>query len=159
MLLNVSPLNLLPQYALPENGGLPATQFFPEKVGKNGTEISERIRETVAVLNEIFKYRTPFDVQVEGEWKGAKFANFDVSALLTDIYYHPAQYLNGTAPLNVQGVANSCNVQGGNCTTSTSPDSFMWYDPLHPSEQTSRIVAREFVGVLGGRSKWAKYWG
>ncbi|KAH7359518.1 GDSL lipase/acylhydrolase family protein [Pyrenochaeta sp. MPI-SDFR-AT-0127] len=159
VLLNVSPLNLLPQYALPENGGLPATQFFPEKAGKNITEISERIRETVAALNEVFKYRTPFDVEVEGKWDGAKFANFDVSALLTDIYYHPSQYLNGTAPLDVQGVARSCNVQGANCTTSSSPDSFMWFDPLHPSEQTSRIVAREFVGVLGGKSKWAKYWG
>jgi len=39
-----------------------------------------------------------------------------------------------------------------------SKDSYMWYDELHPSEQTSRIVAKEFVGVLNRESKYAKYY-
>jgi hypothetical protein len=34
----------------------------------------------------------------------------------------------------------------------------MWYDELHLSEQTDRIIAREFVGVVEGGSKWATYW-
>jgi hypothetical protein len=56
-------------------------------------------------------------------------------------------------------VAHLCNLQGQNCTVPTSPDSYEWYDPLHPSEQTSRIVAREFSSVIGGKSKYATYWG
>ncbi|CAO2652808.1 Nn.00g022190.m01.CDS01 [Neocucurbitaria sp. VM-36] len=159
VLLNLAPLDLLPQYALPENGGLPATQYFPEKAGKNISEISGRMRETVAALNDVYKYRTPFDVEVADRFPGAQFADFDVNALMTDIYYYPGSYLNGTEPLDVQSVAHPCDVEGKNCTLSKSPDSFMWYDVLHPSEQTSRIVAREFVGILGGRSKWARYWG
>ena len=159
VLLNLAPLNLLPQYALPQNSGLPATQYFPEKTGKNATEISGRMQETVAALNDVYKYRTSFEIAVEAEWEGAKIANFDVNALLTDVYYRPSLYLNGTAPANVTGVSHECDLQGANCVLSASPDSYMWYDPLHPSEQTSRVVAREFVGVLGGRSKWAAYWG
>jgi hypothetical protein len=34
----------------------------------------------------------------------------------------------------------------------------MWYDELHPSEQTDRVIAREFVDVVKGGSKWATYW-
>ena len=78
---------------------------------------------------------------------------------MTDIYYNPTQYLNGTAPVNVQGVVKLCDAQGANCTTNASPDSYEWFDPLHPSEQTSRVVAREFVNVVGGKSKYATYWG
>lgn len=115
--------------------------------------------EAVTTVNEVYKYRTPFETEIEGRWDDAKFANFDVNSLMTDIYNNPKNYLNGTAPLNVKGIVNQCNVQGKNCVAATSPDSFEWYDELHPSEQTSRVVAREFVGVLGGRSKWAKYWG
>lgn len=159
VLLNLAPLDLLPQYALPENGGLPATQFFPTKPSYNATEINERIHESVATLNQVYAYRSPYEAQICDQYPGIKIANFDVNALMTDIYYNPKNYLNGTAPLNVQGVINLCNTQGANCTKQTNPDSYEWYDPLHPSEQTSRIVAREFVGVLGGKSKWAKYWG
>ncbi|KAL6710943.1 hypothetical protein ACN47E_006818 [Coniothyrium glycines] len=161
VLLNIAPLDLLPQYASPENGGLPATQFFPDKPTKNATEIHGRVQQTVAALNQVYKYRTPFAAHVSDAYDDAKFANFDVNALMTDIYYHPAGYLNGTAPLNVQGVARLCNTQGTNCTVTSQSDrdSYEWFDPLHPSEQTSRIVAKEFVNVLAGKSKYAAYWG
>jgi phospholipase/lecithinase/hemolysin len=159
VLMNLAPLNLLPQYALPEDGGLPATQFFPEKLGKNSTEINGRIHETVAALNQVYKYRTPYEVDVQETWDDIKIASFDVNSLMTDIYHNPSKYLNGTAPLNVQGVVHLCNLQGANCTTATSPDSYEWYDPLHPSEQTSRIVAREFTSVIVVKSKYATYWG
>lgn len=161
VLLNLAPLDLLPQYALPQNGGLPYTQFFPDKLGKNGTEIHGRMQQTVAALNQVYKYRTPFEAEIQSSCEGAHFASFDVNALMTDIYYHPQNYLNGTAPLNVQGVAHLCDAQGQNCTTTSKSDrdSFEWFDPLHPSEQTSRVVAREFVNVMGGKSKYAEYWG
>jgi phospholipase/lecithinase/hemolysin len=71
---------------------------------------------------------------------------------LTDIYNNPAAYLNGTSPLDVTGYAHF------NGTVNASPDSFMWYDELHPSEQTDRVIAREFVDVVKGNSKWATYW-
>ncbi|KAF1946878.1 GDSL lipase/acylhydrolase family protein [Clathrospora elynae] len=160
VILNLAPLDLLPQYAQLQNGGLQSTQYFPNTPGKNLTQIHGRMQQTVSGLNQVYKYRTPFEAQVnEGTWEDAKIASFDVNALMTDIYYHPSRYLNGTAPLNVQGVEHLCNEAGLNCTMTSSPDSFMWFDPLHPSEQTSRIVAREFVGVLGGGSRWARYWG
>jgi hypothetical protein len=34
----------------------------------------------------------------------------------------------------------------------------MWYDTLHPSEQTDKFIAEEFVQVVKGKSKWATYW-
>ena len=72
---------------------------------------------------------------------------------LTDIYNNPSQYLNGSAPLNVTGFASDVN--GAN---TTDKDSFLWYDELHPGEQADRIIAREFLGVVAGDSKWATYW-
>lgn len=158
VLLNVAPLQLLPQYATPENGGLAATQFFPEK-GSNITEISYRMYETVTTVNEIYEYRTPFEASLNKTWPGIQIANLDVNSLITDIWNNPQSYLNGTAPANVTGIINQCDLQGKNCVAQPNKDSFLWYDELHPSEQTDRIVAREFVGVLGGQSKWAKYWG
>lgn len=74
------------------------------------------------------------------------------------MYYHPSEYLNGTAPLNVTGYAHVCNTSGADCVLSSSPDSFLWYDELHPSEQTDRQIARAFIDVISGRSKWATYW-
>ncbi|KAK5133805.1 hypothetical protein LTR08_007235 [Meristemomyces frigidus] len=79
-------------------------------------------------------------------------------AQMTDIIHNPSEYLNGTAPLNVTGFVHHCNTTGGDCVANASPDSFMWYDELHPSEQTQRIVARNFVDVVRGASKWASYW-
>ncbi|KAL5394754.1 hypothetical protein PMIN03_000416 [Paraphaeosphaeria minitans] len=156
VLLNLAPLSLLPQYATPAHGGLDSTPFFPDKQnfsGGNITEISCRVLETVVAVNGIYEYRTPFETRVEHAWPGANVANFNVNALISDVYAHPAEYLNGTAPLNTTGY-----VTGAGNISRSDRDSFMWYDELHPSEQLGRVVAREFVGVLGGESKWAKYW-
>ncbi|KAF2443003.1 carbohydrate esterase family 16 protein [Karstenula rhodostoma CBS 690.94] len=156
VLLNLAPLNLLPQYATPARGGLNTTQFFPDKqafAGGNMTEISYRMLETVDTVNAIYAYRTPFETRVNATWPGANIANFDVNALITDMYANPEEYLNGTAPLNITGYV----VGAGNISRSDR-DSYLWYDELHPSEQVDRVVAREFVGVLGGASRWAKYW-
>ncbi|KAF2019333.1 carbohydrate esterase family 16 protein [Aaosphaeria arxii CBS 175.79] len=161
VLLNVAPLQLLPQYATPENGGLNATKFYPDK-GSNITEISYRMYESVTTVNEVFKYRTPFETELEKRWKDAQIANYDVNALITDIWNDPKSYLNGTASLNVTAPILSCDATGDICTNvedKSARDSYLWFDELHPSEQASRIVAREFVGVLSGQSKWAKYWG
>lgn len=35
----------------------------------------------------------------------------------------------------------------------------MWYDQLHPSEQTSRVIGEEFTKVLQGKlGEWITYW-
>jgi phospholipase/lecithinase/hemolysin len=157
VLMNLAPLQLLPQYATPENGGLNATQYFNNK-GPNITEISWRMYESVVTVNQIYAYRTPFEAALASSWPGASIANFDVNSLMTDIWANPQEYLNGTAPLNVTGYVNHCNLQGQDCVQRESEDSYLWYDELHPSEQASRVVAREFVRVLGGESEYASYW-
>lgn len=159
VIMNLAPLELLPQYQVAEKGGLQSTQFFNNAPGKNLTAIHIRMQNTVAALNKIYEYRTPFEADNTGLWEDATVVNFDVNAFMKDIYYHPTQYFNGTAPANVTGAAHLCNDQGSNCTTASSLDSYMWYDPLHPSEQTSRAIAREFVNVVEGKSKYASYWG
>jgi phospholipase/lecithinase/hemolysin len=77
---------------------------------------------------------------------------------LTDIHNNPSAYLNGTAPLVVNGYSHHCNLSGADCVASASPDSYEFYDELHPSQQTDRIIARTFVDVVKGGSKWATYW-
>lgn len=61
---------------------------------------------------------------------------------MTDIHNNPSQYLNGTAPLNVTGYATECNASGQDCVGLSSPDSYMWFDPLHVSTIT-RLTAGE----------------
>ncbi|CAK4032717.1 carbohydrate esterase family 16 [Lecanosticta acicola] len=156
---NVPPLNLAPLYALPEKGGVTSNYaYWPDKPS-NLTEISYRMMEQVATTNAIHHYRSPFEVELTTRFQGARFAVYDVNGLMTDIYNSPAEYLNGTAPLNVTGVVHRCDATGNHCVTNASPDSYLWYDDLHPSEQTERVIAREFVNVVKGTSRWAMYWG
>lgn len=77
-----------------------------------------------------------------------------------DVYNHPTAYLNGTAPANVTGYQHHCNANDSICTdvAPNSPDSFLWYDELHPSEQLDRVLARNFVDVLSGNSSYATYY-
>ena len=77
---------------------------------------------------------------------------------MTDIYYNPSAYLNGSAPFNSTGFIHHCNINGTDCTTEDSPDSFVWYDELHKSEQVDRTIAREFIQVLNGNSSYASYY-
>ena len=75
-----------------------------------------------------------------------------------DIHSNPSAFLNGSAPLQVSGYSHHCNLQGQNCTDEPSPDSFEWYDALHPSEQTERVIAQNFVDVLDGSSQYVTYY-
>lgn len=83
VLLNVAPLELLPQYALPEMGGREATKFFADKTKWNATNIYYDIQETVATVNELFRYRAAVEVELEERWKGARVAGFDVNSLVS----------------------------------------------------------------------------
>ncbi|EPQ56330.1 hypothetical protein GLOTRDRAFT_74924 [Gloeophyllum trabeum ATCC 11539] len=90
---------------------------------------------------------------------GAHIGIFDSYALFHDMYTHPSAYLNGTAPLNVTGCVNSCvfppngnvsDASSASCTVAegSDRDSFLWYDELHPSEQSDRVVAREITAAI-----------
>ncbi|KAJ5492633.1 hypothetical protein N7539_001379 [Penicillium diatomitis] len=152
VLMNIAPLELTPQYATPENGGLARPRYWPEKTQYNSnlTQISEKMRQYSTLVNDIYKFQIPYELKIHRRYKGSHFALFDVHSLMSDIWHNPSAYLNGSAPLNVTGMAAD--------TPSKDWDSYLWYDELHPSEQTDRVIAREFVDVLTGKSKWTTYW-
>lgn len=72
---------------------------------------------------------------------------------LSDIWHNPSSYLNGTVALNVTSFITAC---GSACASSSVRDSYMWYDSLHPSEQTDRVIAQEFVNIVKGNGTWGK---
>ena len=167
VLMNAAPLHLAPLYANTTLHGAGANQYWPTKPAANTTAAAETMREAVASVNAQYHYRTAYEARVAQRYPGASFAVFDVGGLLEDIYARPAAYLNGTQPPSVAGYEHHCREdpdEGGSWSlcdkefNGTSPDSFLWFDELHPSTQTDRVVAREFLGVLDGGSRWAEYW-
>ncbi|PGH11392.1 hypothetical protein AJ79_04893 [Helicocarpus griseus UAMH5409] len=156
VLMNVAPLDLLPQYAPPERGGVPGTPFWPEKP-ENITQVSHRMKQAVVAVNEIMELK--MGSAMRHRYRGAGVAVFDTYSLLSDMYYDPGRYFNGTEPPNVEGWIKHCDLDGNNCEAKPSPDSYMWYDELHPSEQTDRIIAQQFVHVIHGVSTYATYFG
>ncbi|KAF5313555.1 hypothetical protein D9758_018922 [Tetrapyrgos nigripes] len=83
---------------------------------------------------------------------GAHVAYFDSHSLFQDIFDHPENYLNGTAPFNIAGCITCSGAQG------TDQDSYLWFDQLHPSEQADRIVAREIAKVFEGEENQWTTW-
>ncbi|RAH76820.1 hypothetical protein BO86DRAFT_451402 [Aspergillus japonicus CBS 114.51] len=157
VIMNVVPLQLAPLYATPDNGGVGPNNYWKDKPA-NLTEISGRMEGQVVLVNEAFRYRTPVEVLVKKRWPGVQVAVMDVYSLISEIYYNPTQYLNGTAPANVTGFEYHCNINGTDCIRSDSPDSFLWFDQLHPSARTDQIIAEEFIKVVSGKSRFAEYW-
>jgi phospholipase/lecithinase/hemolysin len=70
------------------------------------------------------------------------------------MYQKPGPHFNGTEPANATGSVLTC-AKDGKCVQSASPDSYLWWDELHPSEQASRVVAKEFVKLVSGTSQYA----
>ena len=185
VLHNIAPLQLAPLYANETNMGVVRSQFWKDKP-ENRTAIAEKMKEYATTINNVYKYQVPYEALLADRFPGANFALFDVYSLVRlrlvfaptletvyhddpltttlplnpqihEIYTSPQTYLNGTSPANVTGFSHTCDINGTVCTDAASPDSFLWYDALHPSEQVDRVVAREFVGVLGGGSRFARY--
>ncbi|KAL4894479.1 hypothetical protein BDV59DRAFT_207094 [Aspergillus ambiguus] len=131
IIMNNAPLQLAPMYATIENGGTGKSQYWPDKPS-NDTLYSYRMWEQVSTVNQVFEYKTPFEM------------------VLSDMYYDPRKYFDGQA--NVTGYINHCTLAGQNCVRLADEGSFMWYDTLHPSEKTDKFIAREFLQVVkGGR--------
>lgn len=80
VLFNNAPLQFAPEYAGPPND-VGANQYWPDKP-RNHTLIEQRMLEQVVTVNEIFEYRTPFEVVLQDKWPGARFAVFDVNGLV-----------------------------------------------------------------------------
>jgi hypothetical protein len=81
VLMNLAPLQLAPLYATPENGGVGANRYWPEKPD-NLTLISYRMWEQVATVNNVFKYQTPYELLVARRYPGARFAVMDTYGLV-----------------------------------------------------------------------------
>ncbi|KAI9654163.1 MAG: hypothetical protein M1831_005517 [Alyxoria varia] len=158
VLMNIAPLQLSPMYANASYGGVPKLQYWTDKPD-NLTAISLKMEQFVDLVNTIFQYRTPYETLIARRYPDAKVALFDVNKLFFDIYTHPLQYLNGTTPPKVDRFINHCNLDSTNCSRASDPDSYVWYDELHPSEQVDRVIAREFTNVLSGTSQFAQYFG
>lgn len=145
---NNAPLNLAAMYSLPSAGGVGTTT--------NKTATSFRMLEACVTSNEVYEYRTPYLAKLSETFSGAHFALMDMHALITDMYTYPEQYLNGTAPVNVTGFIHHCSATNHtDCVNEPSPDSFLYYDALHHSEQAVRTFARVFDDVVKGTSRWA----
>ncbi|KAL2405894.1 Acetylesterase [Exophiala dermatitidis] len=164
VLMNTAPLELAPLYANASLHGVGDNQYWPDKAS-NLTQIAETMREYTSTVNTVFRYQTPFDARVANRYPGAEFALFDVHGLVLDIYNNPTTYLNGTGvgpgSESVWGYENHCTVNQTVCVkrdNGTNSDAFLWFDELHPSEQTDRIIARHFVDVLNGNSTYATYY-
>ncbi|KAJ7242910.1 GDSL lipase/acylhydrolase [Mycena rebaudengoi] len=128
---------------------------------RNTTEWSVTMRELSLSGNKLTKLMLQ---ALAPTLPGSHIALFDSHSLFQDMFDHPAQYFNGTAPLNVTGAWNACVAPLGGgplaCTVAngTDRDSFLWEDELHPSEQADRIVAREIALTLEGKkSRWTTW--
>ncbi|KAF5334163.1 hypothetical protein D9758_014836 [Tetrapyrgos nigripes] len=150
-----------------------AADSYPNRfwfTDRNTTAWSVQMTEQVEAGNELTKLMlqnlapTLDDAHVGSDV--SSLAYFDSHSLFQDMFDHPENFLNGTAPaFNVTGCINSCvfelNVpDSGVCTVvnGTDRDSYLWFDELHPSEQADRIVAREIAKVFEGKeSQWATW--
>ena len=84
VLMNIAPLQLSPQYGLPSKGGLAATQYWPDKPA-NTTEVWGRMLEQVVTVNDVYKYRTPYETKIARNYTGAHFAVMDMDGLVSDL--------------------------------------------------------------------------
>jgi len=152
ILQNMIPLNLAPVYAFAAD---PLDHYWP--VAHNRTDYNIQLQELVMSGNALWDLQVPAALTT---LPGASAAVFNSYALFSDIYNNPSAFLNGTAPLNVTGYYAHSNSAGGDVYfVNDSPDSFMFYDGLHPSQQSSRQVAKEIVKTLNRTSAYATYYG
>jgi len=138
VLVNTGPLELTPLYANPEKGGTYDSQFWGTKTKYNITEYGQKIKEYSTSVNTMFEYAVPVFYSLKDRWPKATVDLFDVHSLLLDIYNKPAQFL--PAPSNSSGYYHHCPPAGSPCVDQPdSPDGYMWYDELHPSNKTSEL--------------------
>lgn len=84
ILLNIAPLNYAPMYALPEYGGTVDSHYWEDEANysANATQVSEKMRQYVSLVNGIYNYRTPEEVQILNRYPESSFTIFDVHSLV-----------------------------------------------------------------------------
>ncbi|KZT59659.1 carbohydrate esterase family 16 protein [Calocera cornea HHB12733] len=146
ILQNMIPLQLTPAYSeLPDPDGT----VWPHR--HNRTRYNIDMQDLVQTGNALWEQNLPSEIS---ELSGAGAALFDSYGLFMDMYNDPGAFLNGSAPYNITGYYrhHGKNMPG-------SPDSYLWWDELHPSEQAFRIVAQQIVDTIAGTSAYATYFG
>lgn len=174
VLMNTAPLQLSPLYGMPPYG-LTESHYWDPKAStsnphchpntylvqsSNISEASGKMKEYTQLVNNIFDYRTPYELLIANRYPGASIAIFDVNTFMTDIYNNPTAF-GIASPANVTGQYYHCDPATGTICTSQSDiglEHFMWYDELHPSQTTDEIIAKEFINVVKGSSTYATYW-
>ena len=88
VILNLAPLDLLPNYALPENGGVVSSSFWPDKLEYNGniTQTSEKMRQYKDLLNDVYKYQTPYQAEIAHRYPNSELTLFDVHSLVSRVH-------------------------------------------------------------------------
>lgn len=86
VLINVAPLDLLPQYANSSESGVAVSRFWQDKPD-NLTEINLKVQEEVVTTNAIFRYQLPYESRVANRYPDANFALFDVNSLVGFPYF------------------------------------------------------------------------
>ncbi|KAK0346905.1 hypothetical protein LTR91_021344 [Friedmanniomyces endolithicus] len=160
LLFNTMPLHLAPQYANDTLHGRPATRYWPDKPS-NLTATAIKMLQQTTSANEILRYQTPYEVLVARRYPGAHVALFDLFELISDIHADPAQYLDRAILTKASDYEHHCDVTGEVRAYEYDhayPDSFMWWDELHPSGRVHEIIAREVAQVLEGQFRYASYW-
>lgn len=113
--------------------------------------------EYTLLVNEALQYGIPYNLAVQDRWPGATVVLYDVHSLMVDMYNNPSAYFD--TPANSTGSYRNCDVNNV-CTNSTNaPDTFLWYDELHPTVRTEQWIAKSFVDIVQwGNSSYATYW-
>ncbi|PQE31364.1 acetyl esterase protein [Rutstroemia sp. NJR-2017a WRK4] len=156
VLMNLAPLQLSPLYGMPDAGGLNASHYWTDKPS-NITEVSGKMKEYTKLSNSVFDYRVPYELLIKRRYPGASIAIFDTNTLMTDIYNNPTKFL--PAPAVVDKPYILCDLSGSPCPQQPGNiEGYMWYDELHPSPGTDKVIANEFINVVKGTSKYATYW-
>ncbi|KAJ4164693.1 hypothetical protein LMH87_006355 [Akanthomyces muscarius] len=157
VVMNVVPLEKTPTYASFGEGGAGNNPVWPTKSQYNTTEYQHKVFQYSRAVNDLLDYTAPFHLQVKRRWPGASITLFDAHSIFNDIHANPGQYLS--SPQNVTSSYKTCDADSKCKYSSLSESSFLWYDMLHPSERTMRVVAKEFVSAIGGTSKYATTYG
>lgn len=154
VLLNVVPLEKLPMYELPELGGTGDNQFWGDKTSYDILALKNKIHQYSTSVNSIFSYGAAANTVLNNRWPGASLTVFDVHSLFSELIANPTEYYE--SPVDPIGYFRHCDPATGACVDSQNdPDSFLWYDELHPSVRSSEILAEEFIKVVEGTSKYA----
>lgn len=85
--MNIAPLHLAPEYAVPANGGLPTGEYWMDKsvYDLNITQSSEKMRQYLTMVNAVLEYQTPYEVLLANRYPGSSFAIYDTNALVSPI--------------------------------------------------------------------------